>query len=65
MVDRYNASSLVITFLLQATDALTGPGATWESDVFLPLVANFTYPGLRASYMAQRSISDEIAVAYR
>jgi hypothetical protein len=56
------ATSLVLTFLLQATPDLSGAAAAWERDVFLNATAAFSYPGLRASYMAQRSIGDEIAV---
>lgn len=55
------ANALVITFLLQATSALAPAAAAWESEVFLAAAANFSYPGLRISYMAQRSVSDEIA----
>jgi hypothetical protein len=56
------ATSLILTFLLQATPELNDAGAEWEQEVFLPLASAFSYPGLRASYMAQRSIQDQIDV---
>jgi hypothetical protein len=56
------ANSLVITFLLQASPDVADAGAQWEQDVFLPLAANWSYPGLRISYMAQRSVQDQIGL---
>lgn len=54
------AEALVITFLLQATEALTPAAQAWEQQVFLAMASNFSYPGLRVSYMAQRSLQDQI-----
>lgn len=56
------ASAVMLTFLLQNTAETTSLAESWEHDVFLPLVSSFTYPGLKVSYMAERSISDELEV---
>ncbi len=54
--------ALVITLLLDATPEKADAAAAWERDVFIPKAANFSAPGLTASYMAQRSISDQLVV---
>jgi len=56
------ASAVMLTFLLQNTAETTSFAESWEHDVFLPLVSSFSYPGLKVSYMAERSISDELEV---
>lgn len=59
------AQALVLTYLLQDTPELTDKGALWEHDVFLPLVSQFAgaHAGeLATSYMAQRSIQDELTI---
>ena len=56
------ARSLVLTLLLDSTPQAAAAGARWEQEVFLPLVRGFAAPGLRASYMAERSISDALAI---
>lgn len=57
-----SARALVITMLLDAGDEYKDRAAAWERDVFIPLARNFSAPGLKASYMAERSISDELAI---
>ncbi len=54
------AKALIITFLIQATAELTPAAQAWEEQVFLSMASNFSYPGLRVSYMAQRSLQDQI-----
>jgi hypothetical protein len=56
------ADALILTFLLDNTDALAPHGETWEHDVFLPLASSFKFPGLQVSYMAERSIQDQLAI---
>jgi len=57
-----SATALILTFLLQARAELSDAGAAWEAEVFLPAVAAFSFPGTRLSYMAERSISDQLAI---
>lgn len=58
----YYASAVMLTFLARASDDVADTAARWEQEVFLPVAGNFSHPGLRISYMAQRSVSDEIEV---
>ena len=57
-----SATSLVLTLLLDSTPQRADDAAAWEKEVFLPLVQGFAFPGLRASYMAERSISDALVI---
>lgn len=56
------ATTLAITFLLQSSPELADAAGAWEQDVFLASAAAWSYPGLRVTYMAQRSLQDEIGV---
>lgn len=59
------ASAVMMTLLLQNTPQLADKAARWEKEVFIPLAANLSsaYPGLlRVTYMAERSVSDQIAI---
>ena len=49
----HTADALILTYLLNDTPNITDKANTWESDVFLALVENFTHPVLQATYMAQ------------
>ncbi len=56
------AQALVLTFLLDSTPGKADAAAEWEKEVFLPLVQSFSSPGLQASFMAERSISDALEI---
>lgn len=64
------ANAVMLTLLLRDDASTTEAAAAWEQEVFLPIAEawgikvvqnNATQP-LRASYMAQRSLQDEISV---
>ncbi|KAA0163368.1 hypothetical protein FNF27_07942 [Cafeteria roenbergensis] len=56
------AQALMTTFLLNAGPNYDDRAARWEEEVFLPLARDFRHPGLNTSYMAQRSVQDQIGV---
>ena len=51
-----------ITFLLKADKASEALAERWEKEVFLALLDDFESSDLSVSYMAQRSIQDELEV---
>jgi Niemann-Pick C1 protein len=64
-----SARALIVTFLLENTAALAGRGETWEHDVFLDIAARAArelaadpVAPMLLSYMAERSIADELEV---
>jgi hypothetical protein len=58
----YLAEALVVTLLLMDDSKHAERAARWEKDVFLKLASSFHSESLQVSYMAQRSVQDEIAV---
>lgn len=56
----HTADALIITYLLNDTPNVTVGAALWEEQVFLKQVEAFTHPVLQATYMAQRSVTDEL-----
>jgi Niemann-Pick C1 protein len=59
-----HADALILTFLLRDDGGYAQRGARWEGDVFLPRLRAWAeaHPALRVTYMAQRSIQDELAI---
>eukprot|EP00004_Rigifila_ramosa_P002139 TRINITY_DN12214_c0_g1_i10.p1 TRINITY_DN12214_c0_g1~~TRINITY_DN12214_c0_g1_i10.p1 ORF type:complete len:815 (+),score=157.32 TRINITY_DN12214_c0_g1_i10:988-3432(+) len=57
--DYLNATTAVVTFLVDNVPGNEGPSAAWERQ-FLDLLAE-GLPGLRVSYSAERSVEDEIS----
>jgi hypothetical protein len=56
------ANSFMLTFMLQDTPDIAPRAKVWEKDVFMKLSEQFSAAGLRTSYMAQRSVQDQIIV---
>lgn len=56
----------MVTFLVDARPSLKAKAQRWEKEVFLAAAARFNErtaeTGLKATYMAQRSVQDELAI---
>jgi len=54
------AQAMMTTWLLNAGPLFDDKASRWEKEVFLPLARAFRHPDMEVTFMAQRSVQDEI-----